>query len=156
MEFRYNTSNEVQKIFFSSSFMRKGRLRSISPSMPSFYGVHSRKSNSRNFWPGTKNQSFFDSIEQQQESWRRIFSIYWFFATWWTFEKKSLKFLEKNLHKIVYKKNYAIFKKNCRCVAGESNFEYTFKFSSFRWNLMVSAFRVRVLSINFAFVLFEK
>ena len=45
------------------------------------------------------------------------------------FWKKSLKFHEKNWHKIVYKKKLYNIKKILRTFAGERNFEYTFQIS---------------------------
>ena len=101
--------------------MTKWRLHNVSPLVPFFQGVHDRKPNSRNFWPGTKKQSFCHSIKHQQETYVG------FFTTSCTFEK-NFNFHEKNCHKIFYKKKLCNILKN-PYFAGESNFEYIFKIS---------------------------
>ena len=49
--------------------------------------------------------------------------------------------MQKNRHKIVYEKKLCNIKKNPRYVAGESNFEYTFKISDRSVKICLSCFR---------------
>ena len=79
------------------------------------------------FLTWNKKPKFFRFHRTTSKDVRRIFSIYWFFATWCTFEKK-FKISWKNRHKIIYKKILCNIKKILRTSLEKAIFNILIKF----------------------------